>query len=153
MARRKGTKKKSTKARRAGNSRSTTIVRSSTTKPIIIKQPAAVAPRRRGGGGVRRRRGSGGFFGGTGGQIPLKTKGEFALYGSIIGYVKEQKASSYNQIPTMGKLPREAVLGMGLHFFGGKNKHVDRAAVSALTIAGYEIGKAGFELKGWDDDD
>lgn len=140
----KGGGSSSTKRRRSSGG--TKIVRVGSSKPVIIRAPAAAPARRHG----RRRRGGG--FSSAGGRIPLKTKGEIAGWASLIGYVKETKAATFNQIPQVGKLPREALLGAGLHFFGGKNKHVDRAAVSALTIAGYEIGKAGFSLSGWEDD-
>ncbi len=126
---------------------STAIVRTSS-KPIIIRQGGggAVTHKRKGRG--RRR-----HFGGGGGHTPLKTKGEIALWGSLLGYFSEEKAATYNQIPTVGKLPREAVIGGVLHLFGGKHKHVDRAATAALAVAGFKLGQQKFALSGWGDDD
>lgn len=134
----------STKRRRSTTA-TRTIVRSSSAKPIIIRQSAAPAKR---SGGKRRR-----HHGGGGGQIPVKVKGEFAGWASLIGYIKETRASTFEQIPQVGKLPREALLAVGLHVFGKGRPHVDRASVSAACIAGYELGKAQFKMSGWEDDD
>jgi hypothetical protein len=134
--------------------KSTTRKRRATTKALVVRQPAPVVIRQSSGVPARRRRGGGSrrpSFGA--GRLPLKTKGELALWGSLFGYLSVNKADLYGKIPTTGKVPREAVIGLGLHLFAKKNKHVDRASAAALSVAGYKLGEQGFKVSGWDGDD
>jgi len=84
--------------------------------------------------------------------MPLKVKGELAAWGGLMGYLSVEKADTYNQIPTFGKLPREGVIALAGHFLGRKHKHIDRAAAAAAAIAGFKLGEQGFKISGYDDD-
>ncbi|MGN6111201.1 MAG: hypothetical protein ACTHU0_39245 [Kofleriaceae bacterium] len=85
--------------------------------------------------------------------MPLKVKGELGLWGSLLGYLSVNKADTYAQIPTTGKLPREIVIGLGLHLVSKKNKHIDRASAAALSVGGFKLGEQGYKVSGWDGDD
>lgn len=128
--------------------------RAATTKAIVVRQPQAIVVRTGGGAVAKRKthhkRHSGG--GGLAHRTPVKVKAELAGWASLAGYLETQRADTYNKIPVLGALPREATLGIVLHFVSKKNKHIDRASAALLTVAGYKIGAAGFKLSGDGDD-
>jgi hypothetical protein len=136
--------------RRRRSSTSTALVRSSP-RVVVVRSAGAVTHRRR----SHRRRHSGGGSGfSAGGYLAsLKIKGEVAGWASLLGYLKTQKADTYDKIPTLdGKISREAVLGLVLNYFGRKHKHVDRAAVAALAVAGFNVGVSGYSTLAGDDE-
>ena len=138
-----------THRRRRRSSSSVAIVRSAP-RPIVIRERSrAVTHRRR-----RHHSGGGGFGGGAlgaGSKAALKVKAEIAGWASVLGYLETNKADTFDKIPTFGKLPREAVVGLALHLIGRKNKHLERASVGALAVAGYKLGANGYSLSGFDD--
>ena len=143
-----------TRRRRSVRRRSTgsvALVRSAP-RPIVIRQTTGVSHRRR----SHRRHHSGGGFGGgalgAGSKAALKVKAEVAGWASLLGYLETNKADTFDKIPTFGKLPREAVVGLALHLVGRKNKHLERASVAALAVAGYKLGANGYSLNGFDED-
>jgi hypothetical protein len=125
--------------------------RSSGTKAIVVRQAAPlVRTRTRTRTVVVRRRSGGG--GGGGGGTPLGVKGEITAWSSAMGYLANNNAETYNKIPTFGKLPREAVIGLVAHLLGKRNKHLDRISIAALSVAGYKLGEQKFSLEGEYDD-
>jgi hypothetical protein len=144
-----GSSHRTTRRRRRSSHRSQSValVRSSP-RPIVIRESSrAVTHRRRarhhGGGG-------GGILGGAS-RAGLKVKAEVAGWASVLGYLETSKADTFDKIPTFGKLPREAVVGLALHLIGKKNKHLERASVAALAVAGYKLGANGYSLSGFDE--
>lgn len=137
--------------RRRRRSHSVALVRSAP-RPIVIRERStAVTHRRR----SHRRHSGGGFGGGAlgaGSKAALKVKAEVAGWASVLGYLETNKADTFDKIPTFGKLPREAVVGLALHLVGRKNKHLERASVAALAVAGYKLGANGYSLSGFDED-
>jgi hypothetical protein len=131
--------------RRTSSRRSTSTALVRRTGGAVVIRERVSTPARR-GGGRRHHHGSGG-----GGAHNLKTKGEVAGWASVLGYLETSKADTWEKIPTFGKLPREAVVGLVLHYFGRKHKHLDRASVAALSVAGYKIGAAGYSLTGFEE--
>jgi hypothetical protein len=125
-------------------SRSTAIVR--VERAPVARRTRTVYVSRR-----RRHHGGGGSIIGGSSKHDLKVKAELAGWASVLGYLESHKSDTYDKIPTFGKLPREAVVGLALHLVGRKHKHLDRASAAALAIAGYKIGAAGYSLSGFED--
>lgn len=138
---------------KGGHSHHHTKHRASTSRAITVRAPAPVVIResvsvraapKHGRHHVKRHHGGGG-------REPIKVKAEGAGWGALYGYLETQKADLMAKIPTLGGLPKEAIVGLALHFtLAKKNKHADRAAAAGLTIAGYKFGAAGFKLSGDD---
>lgn len=131
--------------RRRRSTRSVALVRTSPAPVVIRERSVAVTHRRR--GGRRRHHGGGGGLIGPG----LKGKGIIAAWASALGYLETQRSDTFEKVPTFGKLPREAVIGLVAHFVGKKNKHIQHLSTAALTIAGYKIGANGFSLSGFEE--
>jgi hypothetical protein len=83
--------------------------------------------------------------------MPLKVKGELGFWASMLGYAETNKADTFQKIPTVGRLPRAAVLGLVGHVFGAKNAHIDRAAAACIAVGGYQLGQQNFAISGDDD--
>jgi len=136
--------------RRRRRSSSVALVRSAP-RPIVIRErTTAVRHRRR-----ARHHGGGSFSGGAlgaGSKAALKVKAEVAGWASVLGYLETNKSDTFDKIPTFGKLPREAVVGIALHLVGRKNRHLERASVAALAVAGYKLGANGYSLEGFDEE-
>ena len=123
--------------------------RKSASRAVVVREPTRVVTRTRTRtvkvrAGRRRHHAAG--------AETLMVKGERMAYGALLGYIQTNNAASWNQIPTPGGIPREIVVGAIAHWLAGSNKHIDRAAATALTIGGYKFGAAGFSLKGDFDD-
>jgi hypothetical protein len=103
---------------------------------VVVRERVSVA--RRGGG--RRHHGDS--------RTPIRVKAELAGWASVLGYLETTKSDLFDKVPTFGSIPREAIIGGVLHFVGKRNKHIDRAAAAALTVAGYKLGAGGFKLSG-----
>ena len=137
--------------RRRRRSSSVAIVRSSPAPAVRVVRVGAPARRHH----RRRHHSGGGFSGGAlgaGSKAALKVKAEIAGWASILGYLETNKSDTFDKIPTFGKLPREAVVGLALHLVGRKNRHLERASVGALAIAGYKLGANGYSLSGFDEE-
>lgn len=89
--------------------------------------------------------------GGGGGPVPFKALAEGFGWGAVLGYVEQNYASTFQQIPTFGKVPREFVAGVAARIVFKHSKHANRFASAALAIAGNKFGAAGFKLSGYED--
>jgi hypothetical protein len=144
-------KSRSHAPRRRRRRASVALVRSSPRTVVVRERSTAVVHRR-----ARRRHhhggGGGGGMLGAGSKAALKVKAEVAGWASVLGYLETNKSDTFDKIPTFGKLPREAVVGLVLHLVGRKNKHLERASVGALAVAGYKLGANGYSLSGFDEE-
>jgi len=123
------------------------IVRYKRSKPIVIRAKS------RGGGKsiIRREHGAGDMIPGP---FRLKSMG----VSSMIGYSEAGKGFAglqefMTKLPTVGKLPKEAIAGAILNYFGDRNDWADAAAQAFLDIAAYKVGHAGYSISGDGDDD
>jgi hypothetical protein len=150
------------KARKSGGGRkrsssggSTAIVRYSPTAPAVRTRTRTVTKIvRKGGGGtsvMRREMGSGKM---VPGPFRLKSMG----VASLIGYSEAGKGFAALQefvqkLPEVGKLPKEALAGLVLNYFGDRNEWVDAAAQAFLDVGAYKVGQSGYTVSGDDNDD
>jgi len=124
-------------AKKRSKSGNTTAIVVSPPRTITRTRTVAVAA-------PRRRRHHGGGGGGSDGKV----KAEIGAWGSAIGYLEQNNASTFNQIPTFGKLPRTAVIAAVSFMFRKKSHRIDRLCTAAVAITGYKVGQQNFALTG-----
>ena len=86
------------------------------------------------------------------GPFRLKTAG----IASLVGYSEAGKGFAalqdvLHKLPTIGKLPPEAVAGALANYFAPHSEWLDAAATAFLDIAGYKVGQAGYSISGDDE--
>jgi len=123
-------------------------------RPPARRGPASVARSGGGGGGAVRVAGAAPRRRSAPRRRDLMDRARPAGIASLIGYVSTKQASTYEKIPTIGKIPREAVIGLAAHYFSdGRPGLADDVAQAALDVAGYKLGAAGYAISGDDDFD
>lgn len=137
-------------------STSTALVRQGPTRTVYKTRTRTVAV------AAKRRSGSSGTSvmkreHGAGQMIPGPFRLKSAGIASLVGYSESGKGFAALQefmvkLPTLGKLPKEAVAGLILNYFADRGEWVDAAAQAMIDIAGYKVGQAGFSISGDDDD-
>lgn len=144
---------KSHSKKRKHSSGSTAMVRYVPSAPAVrYKTRTVTKVVRKGGGGtsvMRREHGAGEMMPG-----PFRLKS--GAIAGLVGYSEAGKGATaiqefMNKLPTLGKLPKEAVAGMIANYFGDRSEWVDAAAQALIDIAGYKLGQAGFAISGDDD--
>lgn len=146
------------KGRRSGGGgkrKSTALVRYKASAPVVRykTRTKTVVVRRSGAGSaatIRKAHGAGEFIPGP---FRMKSMG----FSSLIGYSEAGKGFAALQdfmlkLPTVGKLPKEAIAGAILNYFGDRHELVDAAAQAFLDVAAYKVGQSGYSVSGEDDD-
>jgi len=105
----------------------------------------------------RRRHSAHGTAHGGGRIVPGPFRLKSAAIASIVGYSEAKKglpmlSDTLAKLPTVGKLPREAVAALILNYFANKSPWIDAAAQAYFDIAGYKLGMSGYEFSGDDAD-
>jgi hypothetical protein len=131
-------------------SRSTAIARRSPAKVVTRYRTRTVKV-------ARRRRTAHGTAHGGGRIVPGPFRLKSAAIASIAGYSEAKKglpmlSDTLAKLPTVGKLPREAVAALILNYFANKSPWIDAAAQAYFDIAGYKLGMSGYEISGDDAD-
>ena len=115
---------------------------------ITVQAPRAPAKQKRPHG---RRRGGGG-----GDSLTPMALGKKMLISAALGYTVGDNAPNkielVEKIPTVGKLPKEAIIGGVAYLFRKKHRLVRDIAETSLIVAGNKVGASGFKLSGYYDD-
>jgi len=145
--------------------------RGSTSRAITVYRGQAAAPVvkvvRVGGGRVAKQsrggsRGSGRSLmkreHGSGEMMPGPFRLRSAAVAGLIGYSEAGKgltqlADILNKLPTVGKLPKEALAGLVLNYFADRGEWFDSGAQAFLDVGAYKLGQQGFSISGEGDDD
>lgn len=132
---------------------STALVRYVPSAPVVRTRTRTIVKTvRKGGGGqsvMRREHGAGEMMPG-----PFRLKS--GAIAGLVGYSESGKGFTALQefmgkLPTIGKLPKEAIAGVLANYFGDRSEWIDAAAQALIDIAGYKLGQAGFAISGDDD--
>lgn len=118
--------------------------------PIVIRQSSSSPAKRHPKRHHSRHRGGGN-------DHSLTRRLKLAAIGGLLGYTVGEGAPSkldiLDKIPDIGKLPKEAVIA-GIAYVGRRlHPLVNDLATVALIVAGNKLGKAGFKLSGYYDDE
>jgi hypothetical protein len=145
------------KSRKRSTSKALTRSGGTRTVTRYVKGPTRVV--RLGAPPIVRRRRRGGSSSGRGGKlIPstfrLKQHGVAALYGyTEDGTSMPQIKELMDKLPTVGKVPKEAIAALIANYFANKSPWLDAAAAALGDIAGYKLGQQKFAISGDDGDD
>ena len=127
------------------HSGSTAMVRYVPSAPAVrYKTRTVTKVVRKGGGGtsvMKREHGAGEMMPG-----PFRLKS--GAVAGLVGYSEAGKGATaiqefMNKLPTLGKLPKEAVAGLIANYFADKHEWIDAAAQALIDIGGYKLGQAG----------
>lgn len=127
-------------------------------RSIVVRQPAPIvvrttshAPAKRHGGGRRRRGGSSG-----GGDLSLNRIGKLAGIGALLGFTvgdgAPKKLEILDKLPSIGKLPQEAIIGGIAYVLRRKHRLLADTALVSLIVAGNKLGRNEFKLSGYYDE-
>jgi len=94
---------------------------------------------------------------GSGEMMPGPFRMRSAAVAGLIGYAEAGKgltqlADLLNKLPSVGKLPKEAIAGLVLNYFADRGDWVDSGAQAFLDVGAYKLGQQGFSISGDDDD-
>jgi hypothetical protein len=133
----------------ARRSRSTSLARSSSRVVTRTRTVRVPVYRRAKMGGAARAHGGGKL-------IPGAFRLKSAAIAGLAGYSEAKKglamlSDTLDKLPTVGKLPKEAIAGLIFNYFASRNPWIDAAAQAYLDIAGYKLGMAGFAISGDED--
>jgi len=162
------------KTRRRSPSKSVTVVENvRTPAPVVrvVRVPVPTAMSGRGGkrggasnkhqGGARHHRNTHSLVmraHGGGEMIPGPFRLRSAAIAGALGYADGGKGLTaikdmLDKIPTVGKLPKEALAGLVLNYFADRGDWFDAGAQAFLDVGAYKLGQAGFAISGDDDDE
>lgn len=141
--------------RKSGKKKTTAMVRYVPSAPVTRYRTRTVVKKVRSGSGgtsvMKREHGAGRM---VPGPFRLKSMGVAAIIGySEIGKGFTALSQFVDKLPEVGKLPKEALAGFILNYFGDRSEWVDAAASAFLDVGAYKVGLKGFEVSGDGDDD
>jgi hypothetical protein len=157
------------KSRRRSPSKALTIVENvRSPAPIVkvVRVPTAMSGRSKSGGGNKSQGGARHHRNvhtlvmrahGAGEMIPGPFRLRSAAIAGALGYADGGKGLTaikdmLDKIPTVGKLPKEAIAGLVLNYFADRGDWFDAGAQAFIDVGAYKLGQAGFALSGEDDD-
>ena len=94
---------------------------------------------------------------GVGEMVPGNFRLRSAAVAGAVGYADSGKGLGFlhdllAKMPTIGKVPKEALVGLLANYFAGENEWYDALAQGMLDVGAYKFGQAGFSMSGDDDD-
>ncbi len=123
------------------------------TKTRRVKVPVHVRSKSGSGRALMKREHGGGEF------VPGPFRLRSAAVSGLIGYSESGQGKSLaqvqellNKLPSIGKVPKEAIAGLILNYFADRGDWFDAGAQAFLDVGSYKFGQAGFSMQGDDDD-
>jgi len=94
---------------------------------------------------------------GAGEMVPGPFRLRSAAISGMLGYADGGKGLTaikdlLDKIPSVGKLPKEILVGAAMNYFADRGDWFDAGAQAFLDVGAYKLGQAGFALSGEDDD-